>query len=134
MDGFFAVEPMPVEPMPGEPITLHEVLKYGTGTDLARQHNIMYTHLTIGNKKREFLLYGFDDPMIADPDTKSGTQNIGTIIGMNLVYCKNTKINDTEHLIRTEVLPYKIFANEKREGETITDEYVLSNKLVKVLK
>ena len=130
MDGFFAVEPMPGE----EPITLHEVLKYGTGTDLARQHNIMYTHLTIGNKKREFLLYGFDDPMIADPDTKSGTQNIGTIIGMNLVYCKNTKINDTEHLIRTEVLPYKIFANEKREGETITDEYVLSNKLVKVLK
>ena len=64
----------------------------------------------------------------------SGTQNISTIIGMNLVYCKKTKINDTEHLIRTEVLPYKIFANEKREEETITDEYVLSNKLVKVLK
>ena len=134
MDGFFRIEPMPGEPMPGEPITLHEVLKYGTGTDLARQHNIMYTRLTIGSKKRDFLLYGFDDPMIDVSVRGSGTQNISAIIGMNLVYCKNTKINDTEHLIRTEVLPYKIFANEKKEGETITDEYVLTNKLVKVLK
>ena len=134
MDGFFTVEPMPVEPMPVEPITLHEVLKYGTGTDLARQHNIMKTHLTIGNKKRDFLLYGFDDPMIAAPDTNIGTQNISAIIGMNLVYYKNTKINDTEHLIRTEVLPYKIFANEKNEDGIITDEYVLTNKLVKVIQ
>ena len=51
MDGFFAIKPITGE----EPITLHEVLKYGTGTDLANQHNIMKTHLTIGNKRREFL-------------------------------------------------------------------------------
>ena len=127
MDGFFRIEPISGQ----DPITLHEVLKYGTGTNLADQNNIKYTRLTIGDKKRDFLLYGLYDPMITDATVT--TQNISAIIGMNLVYCKNTKINDTEHLIRTEVLPYKIFAKSRISVNGITDEYVLTNKLVKVI-
>jgi len=127
MDGFFRIKPISGQ----DPITLHEVLKYGTRTNLARQNNIKYTRLTIGDKKREFLLYGLYDPMITGQTAY--TQNISAIIGMNLVYCKNTKINDTEHLIRTEVLPYKIFANARMTNNGITDEYVLTNKLVKVI-
>lgn len=126
MDGFFRTKPIVGEDL----IPLHEVLKYGTGTDFARQNNIENTYLNIGNKKRGFLLYGFNDPMLEGSDT----QNISAIIGMNLVYCKNNKINETEHLIRTEVLPYKIFANEKRAVVGAVDEYVLTNKLVKVIK
>ena len=108
--------------------------EYGTGTDLAIQNNIGKTHLTIGNKNRACILYGVYDPMITVSNAEEHTQNISAIIGMNLVYCKNTKINDTEHLIRTEVLPYKIFANAIKSKLDITDEYVLTNKLVKVIR
>lgn len=104
-----------------------KVLRFGCGTEKAVEEGITKVYSKIfhsGNRAKPFCTYGSLDETIGVFSIPS----LSLILATNLVYCNNREINNTENLIRTDLIQCRLYVTLDQHNDV---GYGFRDKLTK---